>query len=201
VKGICVRLVCVLGVCVVAACGKGSNAATVAASPSAAVVRDAQVDAVSAVSEAPEDPLVTDLWTRAAEGDADDLARLEDAVGSDALVEESPVGARRMIALQALAYSEDLTPLPFLANVATSGTDAEAAAALESAASIAAEPRRARDPDDALEAHAGGELLLALAKDATRPVARRALAVRVLRLLEGRSGVPAGEVPTGLDAH
>jgi hypothetical protein len=195
------RYVYVLLVWLVVACGKGSNAANVAASPSAVAPTDAQVAALDAAAATSEDPLLTDLWARAAEGDADDLARLEGAVGSDALIEASPVGPRRLTALRALAYADDLTPLPFLANVATSGTDDEAAAALDSASFAAAEPRRARDPDDALEAHAGCVLLLALARDPTRPVARRALAVRVLRLLADRSGVPVADVPTDLDAH
>jgi hypothetical protein len=195
------RHVCVLLVWLVVACSKRSNAANVDASPSAVAPTDAHAAALDAAAATSEDPLLTDLWARAAEGDADDLARLYDAVGSDALIEASPVGPRRLTSLRALAYADDLTPLPFLAKVATSGTDDEAAVALDSASFAAAEPRRARDPDDALEAHAGSVLLLALAKDPTRPVARRALAVRVIRLLADRSGVPAADVPTDLDAH
>jgi hypothetical protein len=187
--------------CAALACGKGSTAATVAASPSSAIARDGGLTQLEGGVPSPEDPLVTDLWTRAGEGDGADLARLYDAVGSDALIDASPVASRRTAALRALAFADDFTPLPFLAKVAASGTDADARVALESVASLAARPRLATDPDDALEIHDGCAQLLALAKDVKRPVARRVLAVSALRLLADRGWVLAADVPTDLDAH
>jgi hypothetical protein len=190
-------LALLLTVVVASACGKGSHGAKAA---DGAVATDAGSRG-DARDVSPEDPLVSDLWARAADGDADDLARLCDTVGSDALIDATPVAARRMAALRALAYTDDFTPLPFLAKVATTGTDEEATAAMDSAAFAAARPRRATDEEDALEVHEGSVILLALAKDPTRPPARRVLAIRVLRLLVDRGWVSRADVPTDLDAR
>jgi hypothetical protein len=106
-----------------------------------------------------------------------------------------------MTALRALGYAEDFSALPFLATIAATGTDPEAEAALGSVAAAAAEPRRATDPDDALEVHEGCARLVALARDVKRPPARRVPAIRALRLLVDRGWVAATDVPTDLDAH
>jgi len=179
------------------ACGKGATSA----SPAAA--RDAGASDALAVDGAleAEDPRAADLWTRAAEGEADDLARLAAYVGSDALALASPIPARRLTALRALAFSGDFTALPFLAKVATSGGDEDASAALDTVTALVAEPRRATDPEDAPEIHEGCALLLVLAVDPTRPAARRARAVSVLRMLASRGWVSLAEVPTDLDAR
>jgi len=135
------------------------------------------------------------------DGDADDLARLEAELGSDGLAEALGVPGRRLTALRALAFAEDFTALPLLARTAASGTDEEAAAALASVAILGSQPRRATDPEDAIEIHEGCALLVALARDPTRLSARRTLAVRALRLLADRGWVAAAEVPTDLDAR
>ena len=196
----CLRAAILLA-CIAVACGKTHAAAPSSATSTEVVATDGAVARVDAGPVITEDPLTTDLWAHAADGDADDLARLCDALGSDALIDASPLAARRLTALRALAYDDDFTALPFLAKIATSGTDEEAAAAMDSAAFVAARPRRAIDPDDALELHDGAQLLLTLAKDATRPPARRVLAIRVLRLLDGRDGVARADIPTELDAR
>jgi hypothetical protein len=186
--------------CGAGACGKGSAGTAPAASSSARAVTDAV--AAGAQTGAPgEDAHIADLWTRAADGDADDLARLSERVGSDVLLESSMSPARRMTAIRALGYVDDFTALSFLAAVGATGTDEEASAALGSIALQAAQPRRATDPEDALEIHEGCARLLALAKDKTRPAPRRVLSIRALRLLSDRGWVPATDVPTDLDAR
>ncbi len=179
-----------------AACGRGATSA------SPALSRDAGVPDV-AVAEAapPEEPRATDLWTRALDGDADDLARLAAYVGSDGLLDALTAPTRRLAALRALAFAEDFTALPSLARVATTGSDGESTAALDSISALAAAPRRATDPEDALEVREGCSLLLMLARDASRPAPRRTLAVSALRMLASRGWVAAAEVPTDLDAR
>ncbi len=135
------------------------------------------------------------------DGDADDLVRLEAELGSDGLTEALGVTGRRLTALRALAFAEDFTALPLLAGAAASGTEEEAAAALASVATLASQPRRATDPEDAIEIREGCAVLVALARDPTRPAPRRTLAVRALRLLADRGWVAAADVPTDLDAR
>jgi hypothetical protein len=180
-------------------CGKPSSsagAASQAADAATAVKDGGPVEAIPS-----EDPLLTDLWKRALEGDADDHARLCERIGSDGLIEATAVPARRLTALRALAFATDFTALPFVAKVAGSGTDDEAAAALESASFELSQPRRAEDRDDALEIAEGSAALLAVAKDKKVAVARRTRVVRVLRQLADRGWVVPAEVPTDLDAH
>jgi hypothetical protein len=154
-----------------------------------------------AASVAALDPVSLDLWTRAAEGERDDLARLCDHEGSDRLIEVAADRSRRVTALRALEFADDLTPLPFLADVASTGTDDEAREALLSASALVASPHRAVDPEDALEIAEGTRRLLALARDKAAPTSRRVLAIRALRLLADRGAVSAKDVPTDLDAR
>jgi hypothetical protein len=158
---------------------------------------DAGVDASVAV----EDPRLDELWARARDGEADDLARLADREGSLGLEERAEAGAHRATALRAAAFAGTLEGLPWLASVAASGTDEEAEIALQSAAQLAAEPRRSVDPEDALEVRAGCDSLLALAKGADRPRARRLGAIRVLRMLADRGCAKADEIPSDLDVR
>lgn len=184
----------------VAACGKGATSSTGTLSRSTPAASDGGRPVVDGAG-APEEPRAAALWKQATEGDDDDLARLCGYLGADSLVDATRVPARRLLALRALAYADDFTPLPLLATVAASGTDVEAAAALDSVATLAAQPRRATDPEDALEIREGASRLLVLARDATRPAQRRVLAVRALRLLADRGWVSAADVPTDLDAR
>jgi hypothetical protein len=133
------------------------------------------------------------------EGDADDLARLARYVGEEGLI-AGATASRRRAALRALAFT-DLTALPFLADAAALPSDADATDALDSILTLLDAPRRATDPEDALELRSGTSALLALAKDKTKSPARRALAVNALRLLADRGLVPAADVPADLDSH
>ncbi len=149
-----------------------------------------------------EDPVVTDLWARAVDaGDDDELRRLEARVGDDGLVSASLVPERRRTALAALGFADDFAALPFLATVAATGSDDDAILALGSLARLASAPRRATDPEDALEIREGRTTLLAVARDVARPRARRARVVGVLRLLADRGWVARGEIPLDVDAR
>jgi hypothetical protein len=175
----------------------------------------AEVQADAALPTA-RDPLTEDLWERAGEGlevgvgggvvrgleaggDDVDLARLFDREGETGLIERAALPAYRMTALAALAYAEDFTPLPFLAGVASSGTDAEAARALASVESLAALSQRTRDPEDALELREGCDLLAALARQADAPKGRRARAVSILRMLALAGFIKEDAIPVDLD--
>jgi len=146
------------------------------------------------------DPRVEDLWARGKDGDADDLARLYDREGDTGLEERGALPAYRMTAIQALGFAHDFVPLPWLAGIAESGADAEAEAALDSARSLAAWPRSARDPVDALELHDGCESLRALAMDKDKSTRRRAHAASVLQMLAWAGCARADAVPADLDA-
>jgi hypothetical protein len=91
--------------------------------------------------------------------------------------------------------------LPFLAEVARSGDDAQAEAALGSTIDLAARPRTAIDPEDAAEMKEGCDLLLALAKDEKAARSRRVKAVRALRMLAERGCTDPSAIPTELDAR
>ncbi len=161
-----------------------------------------QGDGGDAAAAEPRDPRETELWERAEDGEADDLARLADRVGTDGLIETAAntAGTERQTALRALGFTADLSALSFLADVGTKGSDPDAQAALDSAAAIAAQPRRQVDPEYALELHAGCAELLALAKDEKRPRLRRVAAIRALRMLAERGCVKREEIPADLDA-
>jgi len=148
------------------------------------------------------DPRVDDLWDSAADGEVADLARLHDREGDRGLLDRAAWPPYRATAIRALAYGDDFTALPFLAGVALSGTDAEADAALESARTLAAVPRRTRDPEDAEELRQGCESLLVLARAVDAPRGRRAGAVSALRMLEGTGCLhgTAEAVPADLGA-
>jgi hypothetical protein len=85
-----------------------------------------------------------------------------------------------------MQYCPDFSELGWLARVAQEGNDAEAHTALETVDLLAARPRRATDPEDADELHAGCAQLAAMADANSRPGDRRLLAVRALRMLADR---------------
>lgn len=150
----------------------------------------------------PPAPADADLvWARAKDGEVEDLARLAQREGSVGLAEAAAQADRRLTAIRAMAYVEGAEALPWLANVATSGNDAEAAAALESVVTIASRPRTAVDPEDAIELREGCDKLLALAKDAKTARARRVASVSALRMLSERGCVDKKEIPSDLDAR
>jgi hypothetical protein len=180
-----------------AGCGKSSPAVpssgASASGPAPSVVLGAALPDAEAL-----DPREADLWGRAEDGGADDLMRLADREGSSGLVERAADPGLRRTALRAMAFVHDFVGLPLLADAAAGGDEADARAALESAVELAAARRTARDPEDAEELKEGCDKLLALAKDAAAPKARRVLAADALRMLSERGCVKREEVPTGL---
>jgi hypothetical protein len=152
---------------------------------------------------APMDGHEAQLWAEAAmdAGDPEDRMRLADQVGCEGMRERATAQPElRMTAIAAMQYCRDYGELPWLARIAQDGGDAEARAALESIVELAARPRRATDPEDALELHEGCATLLDLARGADRPRDRRVLAVRALRMLAERGCVKKTDIPTELDA-
>lgn len=187
------------------ACGKnGASSPSDANAKASASASGSAAEASSAAPRGELGPRLLELWTRAKDGEADDLIRLADIEGSTGLVERAESVAnpvQRMTAIRALGFCRDFDGLPFLATVATEGADAEATAALESAIDLAARPRRAVDPEDAAELKQGCEQLLALAKAPERPRERRVGAIRALRMLAERGCVKLAEIPGDLDAR
>lgn len=171
-------------------CQKGG-----AADGDASTTTSARVEA----GPTPEEDL---LWAQAADADADDLARLADREGAAELARigtETQDGARKLLAIRALAYAEGFAGLPFLASMAD-GEDAErASAAVDSIDRLAAEPRRAVDPEDALEFRAGCNQLLITAKNGQKARAVRVGIVRALREWQDRGCAKPEEIPTDVD--
>jgi hypothetical protein len=148
------------------------------------------------------DALEAAQWERAKDGDAEETMRLADLVGCTGLRERASSRPElRATALRAMRHCGDLSELPWLAQVASGGDDADARAALEAAVDLAARPRRSIDPEDAQELHDGCAALLSIARSTDRPRARRVLAIRALRMLADRGCVRGAEIPTDLDAH
>jgi hypothetical protein len=98
-----------------------------------------------------------------------------------------------------MQYCSDFSELPWLVDVATGKSDADARAALEAIDELAARPRRSNDPEDAEELHEGCGGLLALARSTSRAKERRVLAVRALRMLSERGCVRREEIPRDVD--
>jgi hypothetical protein len=187
-------------------CGKST--APSASMPSASMLDAAGVAPlpVSAGDDAvvaPMDAREAAAWAAAGarERDPEDLARLADLVGCEGLRERADQAEMRATAIRAMEYCGDFSELPWLAQVATSGSDDEALAALDAVVELSAMPRRATDPEDADELHVGCGALLDLARGAQRPKQRRVLAIRALRMLSERGCVKRGDIPTELDAR
>jgi hypothetical protein len=139
-------------------------------------------------------------WGAADAGEPSELMRLVDVVGCSGLEGRAAVPALRPVAVEAMRYCPDFSELPWLADIAARADDALARAALEAIVDQAARPRRAVDPEDADELHAGCASLLALARSAEQPRPRRVEAVRALRMLSERGCVARSDIPTDLDA-
>ena len=116
-------------------------------------------------------PEVDDLWARANDEDGgteDDLARLARREGVAGLIERGAHPAWRRAAARALGQTRGFSALAWLAEVGASDDDGDAIAALESAVDLAAQPRRATDPDDAEEIRAGCDKLGSIANTERR---------------------------------
>jgi hypothetical protein len=186
-------------------CGRGATTAAPVASSSATAATqaaDAGVAAVLAEDDGggPMDGREAEAWSRAQDGGDDDDLRLADLVGCSGLRERAATTALRSTALRAMAYCRDFSELPWLADVGTRGSDADALGALDAVVDQSARVRRATDPEDADELHAGCAALLDLARAADRPPARRVRAIRALRMLSDQGCVKRADIPTDLDA-
>jgi hypothetical protein len=158
---------------------------------------------LAADAAAPErTPEVDDLWRRAQNedgGSADDLVRLARREGVAGLIERGAHPGLRRSAAFALGYTEGFSAMAWLGEVASSDVEEDALAALSSAIMLAAQPRRAVDPEDAEELRVGCDKLGALAKTPNASRKRRVLAIRALRMLSDKGC--AKEIPTDLDAR
>jgi hypothetical protein len=188
-----------------AACGRSAPSGSGASTSASTTTATSSSAAPASSALAPLDGMALDLWARAKDGEADDLARLANREGGGGLVTRaSAEPAWRLTALRAMAYAEEpgvFAEFPWLTRAAKGADEAEANAALESVIDIAARPRRAVDPEDAAELREGCNTLLALAKDAQSPRARRISSIRALRMLVDRGCVKDADIPTDLDAH
>jgi hypothetical protein len=144
---------------------------------------------------------VEELWTRAKDGDDDELARLAAIEGERGLEERAAMPAHRVTALRAMAFSPGFSALPVLGSAAQRGTDDEARAAVQSADAIAARKRAQVDHEDDDELAKGCGALLAAANDKARAREIRVGAVRALRMLaDGPHCVDRTQIPTDVDA-
>ncbi len=139
-------------------------------------------------------------WAAAADGgDPEELMRAADLVGCAGLRERASQVELRTTAIRAMSYCRDDSELPWLAELAAGKNDSEARAALDAIVDLAARIRRATDPEDAEELHAGCGALLTLARSTSTPRVRRVLAVRALRMLAERGCVRRADIPTDVD--
>ena len=175
-----------------AACGKRE------ASPSALALSGGE-NATEEARPEPMEPREADAWAHAKDGDDEDRVRLADLVGCVGLRERAGDPQWRATAIHAMAFCSDFSELPWLVSLGTGGSDPLAIDALQAVVDIAARPRHATDPEDAEELGEGCRALLAFARDAHGPKARRVAAVRALRMLSERGCVKAGDIPTDLD--
>jgi hypothetical protein len=175
-----------------AACG-GATAACAKSNASSG-------DAAAASSHVePTSPEIDALWAAAASGEADDLARLADREGAASLAEAGTNANKKLVAIRALAFADGFAGLPFLAQAAD-GADADASkAAADSIDALAGRPRRAVDPEDAVEFRAGCTQLLITAKNTAKTRAVRVGLIRALRMWADRGCAPAEEIPIDLD--
>lgn len=167
--------------------------------PAPSVAAMAPSDDVDGV-QTPMDSRETEAWARAQSGADEDRLRLAELVGCESLRERAQVAARRVTAIRAMSFCSDFSELPWLASIAASGRDEEAAEALDTIADQAARPRRPTDAEDADELAAGCVSLLDLSRSTVQPRSRRVMAVRALRMLSERGCVKRTDIPSDLDA-
>jgi hypothetical protein len=189
-------LLALWGLAAVAHCGRAASNASAAA----ASVRDAAADALDPEAGEPMDSREAEQWARAQGGDEDERIRLVALVGCTGLRERASDQALRRTAIQAMAHCPDFSELPWLVDVGTAARDDEALDALDAVVDEAARVRRATDPEDADDLHAGCGALLSLARTPAAPRPRRVRAVRALRMLADRGCVRLADVPHDVDA-
>jgi hypothetical protein len=136
-----------------------------------------------------------DAWEHAKSGDEAEEARLVDLIGCEGVRARADDDALRPTALRAMRTCPDFSELPWLADVASSGSDAEAALALDAITQQAARRRRPVDPEDALELGQGCRALLDVARSPRQPPVRRSRAVGALHMLAERGCVKRADIP------
>jgi hypothetical protein len=141
-----------------------------------------------------------DAWEHAKTGDESEQARLVDLIGCDGVRARAEDDALRPTALRAMSTCPDFSELPWLADVASSGSDAEAVLALDAITQQAAQRRHPVDPEDALELGEGCRALLDVARSDRQPPARRARAVVALHMLADRGCVKRADIPAAPSA-
>ena len=175
-----------------ARCKCGADGAVDGAAPWLDAAADANVARSAQLEE---------LWTRAKDGDDDEVARLAQKEGAHGLEERAASPQYRVTALRAMAFTPGFSSFATIGGAAEKGTDEEAKAAVESADAIAARKREQVDPEDDDELAVGCASLLAAAKNTQRARPIRIGAVRALRMLVDRPKCSRpSEIPTDVDA-
>src|SRR5580704_9038162 len=82
-------------------------------------------------AEVPADPREAAQWAAARDGEPEERMRLADLVGCDGLHRGAARASDRPTALLAAQYCDDFSELPWLVEVATTGVDGDAHAALD----------------------------------------------------------------------
>jgi hypothetical protein len=142
-----------------------------------------------------------ELWGRALDGDAIDLARLADREGAGGLLEGlEEGGAIGLAALAALPWAEDAdVAYQRLGEIVRQLDPAATGPVLQAIIGMAARPRRQTEPLDpaGLRSCAGALLTLAERRSLAKTV--RAPAISALRLLAERGAISTAVIPTDLD--
>jgi hypothetical protein len=143
-----------------------------------------------------------DLWHRAADGDAIDLARLADREGAGGLLEGlEEGGAIGRTALEALPFASDSeAALQRLGEILRQIDPGESGPIVRTITGIVLRPRRQTEPVDPPGLRSCAMALLDLAQKTSLAKGVRAPAISALRLLSERNALDAGMIPTDLDA-
>ena len=147
--------------------------------------------------------LKDDLWRRATEGDALDLARLADREGAGGLLEGlEEGGAVGLAALAALPYAADAEmAYQRLGEIVRQLDPKETVPVLAAIHQMAARPRRQQEPLDPPGLRSCADALMVVATQKSLAKNLRVPAISALRLLVDRGAVSMAAIPTDLDAR
>jgi len=142
-----------------------------------------------------------ELWRRALDGDAIDLARLADREGAGGLLEGlEEGGAIGLAALAALPWAEDAdAAYQRLGEIVRQLDPAATGPVLQAIIGMAARPRRQTEPLDPAGLRSCTEALVTLAERRSLAKTVRAPAISALRLLAERGAISAAVIPSDLD--
>jgi len=183
-----------VAVCIVA-CGRTSPSAN---APDSSNVHEPPPAAAASGDAGGAHEAMGELWARAAEGAEEDVMRLARTLGPGGLADGATTKETTLLAARAMAHTDGLAALPWLADKAAAGDAEIALEAAESAVRLAARGRDQRDPEDAEEMREGCTKLLALAKGSA-PKALKIKAIRAMRLLADRGCQKADDIPKDFD--